>query len=68
MDTMAREKSVSRAVIALSWLLKHPSEILPIVGSLQPERIQTVAASNPDLLSHEEWYQLLAAARAEPLP
>src|SRR5690606_13356993 len=32
-DLVARERNVSRSVIALAWLLKHPSGIVPLVGS-----------------------------------
>ncbi len=33
MDQVARELGVSRMVVALSWLLRHPAGIIPIVGS-----------------------------------
>ncbi len=68
LDAVARERGVSRMLIALAWLLKHPAKILPIVGSNNPERIRE-AAGAPDLeLTREEWYRLLVAARGEPLP
>jgi len=53
---------------ALAWLLKHPSKILPIIGSTQPERIAEAAKADDLELSREEWYRLLIAARGEPLP
>jgi predicted oxidoreductase len=67
-DALARERGVSRIVIALAWLLKHPAKIVPIVGSTNPERIRE-AAKAPELeLTREDWYRLLLAARGEPLP
>ncbi|MCC6819292.1 MAG: aldo/keto reductase, partial [Verrucomicrobia subdivision 3 bacterium] len=33
LDDMANRRGVSRSVIAYAWLLKHPSRILPIVGT-----------------------------------
>jgi predicted oxidoreductase len=68
LDAVARERGSSRIVVALAWLLKHPAQIQPIIGSTNPERIRE-AAKAPDLeLTREEWYRLLLAARGEPLP
>jgi predicted oxidoreductase len=49
-------------------LLKHPSKIIPIVGSINPERIREATKATELDLSREEWYRLLNAARGEPLP
>jgi len=68
LDHLARERGVCRAVIALAWLLKHPSGILPIVGSTNPERIRECVKAAEIELSREEWYSLLEAARGARLP
>jgi predicted oxidoreductase len=68
LDAIARQWGASRGTVALAWLLKHPAGIIPIVGSTQPERIQTAARAASLDLSRDEWYQLLNAARGEPLP
>ncbi|MDI9400800.1 MAG: aldo/keto reductase, partial [Verrucomicrobiota bacterium] len=68
LDKIACEHQTTRSVIALAWLLKHPSGIIPIVGSIKPERIRQLAHADKVELSREEWYTLLLAARGEPLP
>jgi predicted oxidoreductase len=68
LDTIAKERGVPRTVVAIAWLLVHPSNILPIVGSLQPERIREATKAAEINLSREEWYTLLLAALGEPLP
>ncbi|MBI1840087.1 MAG: aldo/keto reductase [Verrucomicrobia bacterium] len=68
LDRVADDRGATRPVVALAWLLKHPAGIVPIVGSTDPERIRNAAAAASLHLSHEEWYELLTAARAEPLP
>ena len=68
MDNMAQQRGTTRTVIALAWLLKHPAKIIPIVGSVKPERIQEAVQADSIELSREEWYQLLLAARGERLP
>lgn len=67
-DQVAQERGVSRAVVGLAWLLRHPAGIVPIVGSAQPERIRECARAEALELSREEWYRLLEAARGERLP
>ena len=39
LDEIAQSRGVSRTVVALAWLLKHPSRIVPIVGSTEPAHI-----------------------------
>ena len=68
LDDVARERGVSRSVIAYAWLMKHPSRVMPIVGSTNPERIREAAQADGLELTREEWYRLFLAARGEPLP
>jgi predicted oxidoreductase len=59
---------VGRTAVALAWLMKHPSNIVPIVGSTNPGRIREAVKATEVELSREDWYRLLKAARGEPLP
>jgi len=68
MDKTAAAYGVSRTVIALAWLLKHPSRIIPIVGSTNPAHIADAVKADSVDLSREDWYRLLVAARMEKLP
>ena len=68
LDAKARELGVSRAALALAWLLRHPAGIGPIVGSTDPERIRDAVRADDVVLSREDWYSLLVAARMEGLP
>ena len=65
---MARELGASRATVALAWLMRHPSGIIPIVGSTKPERIRELVAAAELQLTHEQWYALLTSALKEDLP
>lgn len=68
LDTLAAEKGSTRTALALGWLLRHPSGVIPLVGSTVPTRIHEAAAANAVTLSRVEWYSLLTAARSTPLP
>jgi len=65
---MGQAHGVSRTVIALAWLLKHPAGIIPVIGSTSPDRIREAVRATELELTREEWYRLLTAARGEPLP
>jgi predicted oxidoreductase len=67
LDAVAKARGTSRMVIALAWLLKHPSKIVPIVGSVNLDRIREAVRASEVELTREEWYRLLLAARGEPL-
>jgi len=68
LEEIAQARGVSRTVIAFAWLLRHPSGIVPIVGTTDPARIREAVGATEFELSREEWYRLLVAARGEPLP
>ncbi len=68
LDTKALEYGVSRTAISLAWLLKHPSKIIPIVGSANPENIRSAVKADQVDLSREDWYRILVAARGKGLP
>jgi len=68
LEIIAKAHGVSPAVVALAWLLKHPAKIVPIVGSINPDRIRDAVKAASLVLSREEWYRLLVAARGEPVP
>lgn len=68
LDAMARRLGVSRTVLVLAWLLRHPARIIPIVGSANPARIRDAAKADDLELGREDWYTILAAARGAGLP
>jgi len=68
LDLVARERGVTRSVAALAWLMKHPSRILPVIGTTHPERIRDAINATEIELTREEWYRLMEAARGERLP
>jgi predicted oxidoreductase len=55
-------------IIMLAWLLKHPSKILPIIGSTNPERISAAKAALAVPYTREDWYRMLEARNGSPLP
>ena len=55
-------------VVMLTWLLKHPAGIVPIIGSTSPERINDAVTALDISYSREDWYRLLEARNGCPVP
>ncbi|HAV64191.1 MAG TPA: aldo/keto reductase [Verrucomicrobiales bacterium] len=68
LEELAGRHGGSRSNVALAWILRHPSGIVPIIGSTNPGRIKEAIRALDVKLSREEWYDLLVAARGERLP
>lgn len=68
LDSLARAHGVSRTVLVLAWLMRHPSGIIPVVGTTHPGRIADAARADALELSREAWYTILHAARGQGLP
>jgi predicted oxidoreductase len=54
--------------MAIAFVLRHPSNPVPIIGSQSPERIRSSVDALKVKLSRAEWYSIVVAARGEPLP
>ena len=67
-QSLAYEKETSPEAIVLSWLLRHPAGIQPIVGTTQAQRLVSACESDRVDLSREQWYQLLEIVRGVPVP
>jgi predicted oxidoreductase len=68
LDQTGAELGVSRTVVSLAWLMKHPSKIMPIIGSNNPANIRDAAKADTIDLTRDQWYRILLAARGKPLP
>jgi predicted oxidoreductase len=65
---VAAAHGVSRTAAAYSWTMAHPARPVPIVGSQNPARIAEAADAYKVQWTRADWYSVLAAARAAPLP
>ena len=68
LDQTAGELGVSRTVVSLAWLMKHPGKIMPIIGSNNPANIRDATKADDVELSRDQWYRILIAARGKALP
>ena len=57
-----KHKASSVDEIIYAWLLYHPCNIIPIVGSGKYERVRLAANSINVNLSREDWYEIWQSA------
>lgn len=65
---LCEKYQVSSEVIVLSFLLRHPAKIQPVIGTTNLERIKACATAPGVTLTREEWYSLFVKARGQVLP
>ncbi|MCE7793949.1 aldo/keto reductase [Salipaludibacillus sp. CUR1] len=65
LQELADKKGVTDSAMAIAWILRHPANIQPIIGSMNPERIKDISKASGVELSREEWYGLYRAAGNE---
>lgn len=61
-NLLANKYNSAPDVILLSWLMTHPSGIIPVLGSSKIERIKAAVAAKQIELTREEWYMLWRAS------
>ena len=59
---LADKYKANRAAVMLAWLLRHPADITPIVGTTKAQHLVDDCVADKIELTREEWYSLLAAA------
>jgi predicted oxidoreductase len=60
LEKVAKETSAASIdEIAYAWLLAHPVEVMPIVGSGQMKRIQSAINATNIILTREQWFYIL---------
>ena len=68
MTVVAEAHQASLDQIALAWLLRHPSGIVPVLGSGQIERVQSAQKALSITLTDDEWFAIWVASQGHPVP
>ena len=57
-----RMPALSKAAVAIAWILRHPAKMQAIIGSMNPAHIQDTCDAAKITLSHHDWYALYLAS------
>ena len=62
LEELALKYNVSKNSIAISWILRHPANIVPIIGTTKISHLLEIIKAKEIMLTREEWYSLYLAA------
>ncbi|WP_078548467.1 aldo/keto reductase [Litchfieldia alkalitelluris] len=61
-DLIADKYEVSNTTIAIAWLLRHPANMQPVIGTMNEKRLIDCCKAADIHLTREEWYSIFLAA------
>lgn len=67
-ERLSKEQGASADQVALAWLLAHPANILPVVGTNNPSRIKTLSNILDINIDRETWFEIWTAAAGQEVP
>ncbi len=68
LKTLSEKYNTTEDVILLSWILKHPANISPVIGTTNKERILNANKALKIELKLEGWFMLLVASQGHKVP
>ena len=68
LDRMAGELGVSVTTLIIAWVLRHPSQPLPILGSRRIELARDAMGALDLRLNAQQWWQIWTAAAGHEVP
>lgn len=63
LNDFVKKYGVAKETLLLSWILKHPSKISPVIGTTNTDRIKNANQALELNLELEDWYILLETSR-----
>ncbi|WP_337100657.1 aldo/keto reductase [Paenibacillus sp. YIM B09110] len=61
-DEVAAKYEVTNTTIAVAWLLRHPANMQPVIGTMNIDRLKDCIKAAEIRLTREEWYSIFLAA------
>ena len=68
LDELAAREGVTRAAIAIAFVLAHPSRPVAIIGTQTPSRISELARATSVSMTRTDVYAIIQASDGSPLP
>lgn len=68
LSSLTKKYNATEDQLLLAWVLKHPANVHPVVGTATPERITASVGALHINLELEDWFILLKASQGHPVP
>ena len=62
LNDLALRHGVTKAAIAIAWILRHPAKMQVLVGTMNLQHLQQITKAANVTLTKQEWYELYQAA------
>ncbi len=62
MQTLLKKYAITADQLLLAWLLKHPANIFPVLGTTSKDRLEMSVQATKIELELEDWFSLLEAS------
>jgi predicted oxidoreductase len=61
-NELAEKYHVANSAVAIAWILRHPADMQPIVGTTNRTRLKDICKACDVALTRQEWYAIYLAA------
>ena len=68
LDELTHKYNATKDQLLLAWILKHPANIHPVIGTTDSIRIKKAAASQEIALSEIDWFRLMVSSQGHKVP
>jgi predicted oxidoreductase len=65
---IAAEQNVAADAVAIAWLLAHPAQIMPVIGTNNIDRIAKISDAINVKIDRETWFELWTLAEGHDVP
>jgi predicted oxidoreductase len=66
--TLVSKYELGSDTILLSWILQHPAKVLPIAGTVNVARIQSLMKATELHLDKEDWFAIWTESMGNEVP
>lgn len=68
LNALAEKYALTEDALLLAWILQHPAQVSPVIGTTNQERIANANRALETTLELEDWFLLLAASQGHKVP
>ncbi|PJZ77108.1 aldo/keto reductase [Leptospira neocaledonica] len=68
LEGLAKKMDTTLDAVLFSWYLFHPAQLVPVLGTNEPNRIKSATKAFQIRLEREEWFQILEAGTGKRVP
>ena len=68
LQAIAEQNDTRIDVVALAWLIQHPAQIMPVVGTNNLQRIKGLGKALDLFMDRETWFEIWTAAAGHEVP